>query len=174
MRTEVIPTERTLTTLGRGREEAHLDLLLAELIRKLDDRVPRSLAHRLAVDVDVVDKVDLATGVDCDLVAGADGQTRVVARAEVHDTLARSRVGLLINRAGNGELVLRRARVERLTSGELGRVIVDRGSLRTRRYVRASRGGDTVPDVRTCDRVGVVRLDVEYLRWRLDPLSVHL
>lgn len=158
----------TLTALGRRREEADLDLLLAQLVRELDDRVPRALAYRPAVLVEVVDEVDLATRVDRDLVARADAQARVVPRAKVHDALARGRVRLLVDGARDGELVLR---VDRELGAvlQLRGVVVHRGRLAARRHVRARRGRDTVLDVRTRDGVGVVRLDVEH-----DGHNVHV
>lgn len=151
-----------LTTLGRGREEAYLDLLFAELVCELDDRVPCALADRLAEDIDVVNEVNLASSIDSDLVAGADRQTRIVARTEVHDALACSRVRLFIGVTGDGKLVLRRVRVQSLTSGKLCRIVVNRRGLCARGNVRAGGGRDTVPDVRACYRVGVVWLDVEH------------
>ena len=138
----------TLTTLGRRREERELDLLLAEFVRKFDDRVPGALVDGLAVLVEVVDEVDLASCVDRNLVARADAQARVVVGSEVHDALPCSGIGLFVNRARNRQLRLR-------ISGELGavlqlvRVIVDRRGLRARGNVGSGGGGDAVLDVRT-------------------------
>ena len=152
----------TLTTLRRGREESDLDLLLAELVRQLDHRVPRPFVHGLAEDVDVVDEVDLSARIDCDLVARPNRQARVVARTEVHDALARRRISLLIDRARDGQFVLgRSSRQVRLTGGELGRVDIDSWRLRTRRHIGASGGRDTVLDVRAGYGIGVERLDIE-------------
>ena len=103
--------------------------------------------------------MDLASGVDCDLVARADGEAGVVVRPVVHDGLARRGVGLLIERARDGELA-RGASAE--VVAQMGGLHVDRGGLRTGRDVRARRGRDAVLDVGTRERVRVERLDVEY------------
>ena len=47
--------------------------------------------------------MDLAARVNHDLIAGSSGQTRIVVGAKVHHTLARGRVRLFIESAGNGE-----------------------------------------------------------------------
>lgn len=136
-----------LTTLGRRREERKLDLFLAEFVREFDDRVPSRWVDGLAVLVEVVEEVNLASGVDCDLVARTDAQARIVVRAEIHDALSCSGIGLLIDRARNRQFRLS-------IGGELGavlqlvRVIVDCWGFCARRHIGAGSGRDAVLDVR--------------------------
>lgn len=93
-----------LTSLrGRG-EETDLDLFLAEFIGKLDDSIPGTLSDRLAENIKIINEMNLASLINGDLVAGTDAQTGVVVRTIVHETFAGGRVGLFIERAGNGQL----------------------------------------------------------------------
>lgn len=95
---------RSLTSLrGRG-EEADLDLFLAKFIGKFVDGGPGTRTDGLAVDIKIIDKMDLATLIDGDLIAGTDAETGVVVGAVVHETFARSGVGLLVEGAGNRQL----------------------------------------------------------------------
>ena len=59
----------------------------------------------LAVLLDIIEKVNFASGINSDLVARTNAETRVVTRTVVHDTFASGRISLFINRARNRELV---------------------------------------------------------------------
>lgn len=48
--------------------------------------------------------MNFSTGVNGDLIAGTDGEARVVVGPVVHETFARRRVGLLVESAWYGEL----------------------------------------------------------------------
>jgi hypothetical protein len=166
------------TSLRCGREEANLNLFLAKLIGELGDRVPgtkyRSIpsnatlksaydiprTNSLAVLVDIIDQVDLASSVDGDLIPWADTETRVVARTEVHDALASSRVGLFVKSAGDGKFA---SNIGSQTGDVLQvlRVHQHSGRLSARRNVRASGRRDPVLDVGSGRRIGVEGLDIE-------------
>ena len=114
----------------------------------------------LPVLLEVIEQVNLASGVDGDLIARRDAETRIVVRAEVHDAFACGRISLFVNRARNGELL---ADPSCQIAGilELRGVDIERGRLGTRGDVGAGGGRNTVLDVGTRDRIGVERLDVE-------------
>ena len=83
----------------------------------------------LAVLVKVVNEVNLASGVDRDLVARTDAQAWVVVWTEIHDALPCSGIGLLIDRTRDRQLRLS-------IGGKLGvvlqlvRVVVNRRGFR--------------------------------------------
>jgi hypothetical protein len=93
------------STLGGRREEANLDLLLAQFIGKLIDGVPRLWTHRFSVFVEVIEEVDFASGIDGDLIARADRQTRVVVGTEIHETFTSCGIGLLVEGLGDGDAI---------------------------------------------------------------------
>ena len=95
-----------LTALRSRGEKPNLVLLLAEFIGKLNDGVPGTLTDRLAINIEVIYKVNLSSSVDSNLVSGPDGQSWVIARAIVHERFASSRVGLFIDSARNRKLLL--------------------------------------------------------------------
>jgi hypothetical protein len=78
----------------------------------LNDSIPRTLANRVAVSIQIVYKVDLAGSVDSNLIAGTNLETWVVAGSEVLERLTGGRVGLFINSAGNRKLLLNTPRGE--------------------------------------------------------------
>lgn len=94
-----------LTSLRRRREECHLDFLLAKFIAELVDRTPCALADSFAELVQIIEQMDLAGCIYCNLVAARDTETRVVSGAEVHDALACCRISLFIDGAWNGKLL---------------------------------------------------------------------
>jgi len=147
--------------LWGGREESDLNLFLAEFIGELNDRVPGPGTDGSTVLVQVVDQVDLSTSIDSDLVAGTNGQTRVVARPEVHKALAGGRVSLFVEGARDGELGVN-GRLEASHRTEVGGLDEDGGGLGARGNIGAGGGGDTVLDVGARHRVGVEGLDVEH------------
>lgn len=155
-----------LTSLGSGREETNLDFLLAELVSKPGDGFPGAAADGVPVRIKVINKVDLASSVNSDLVAGANAQTRAVVRAKVHETFASRRISLLINGTWDGKLGREALRCrEKVRIGDTAEdrlVDVDGRGLSSRGNVRTSRGRDTVLDVGPRNGVGVVRLDVEH------------
>lgn len=169
---------RTRTSLRGGREETNLNLFLAKLIGELGDCAPgtkyRSIpsnallkgvydipgTNSLAILVDIIDKMDLSSSVDGDLIPGTDAETRVVTRAEVHDTLASSRVGLFVKGAGDRKFA---PNIGSQTSDGLQvlRVDQDSGSFSARGNVGAGGGRDPVLDVGAGSGIGVEGLDVE-------------
>lgn len=107
--------------------------------------------------------MDFASGIDSDLIPWTDAQTRVVARTKIHNTLASSRVGLLIKSAGNGQP----ARDISFEAGHGLQVVgfnVDSGGISSRGNVGAGSRRDTVLDIGAGDRIGVEWLDVEHDR----------
>lgn len=110
--------------------------------------------------LEVIDEVDLASGVDGNLIARRDAETRIVVRAEVHDALASGRISLLVDRARNGQL-LSDAGCQVAGILELCGVDIESGRLGTRGDVGTGGGRNTVLDVGTSDGIGVERLDVE-------------
>lgn len=60
-------------------------------------------ANGLLILSKIIDEMDLAARINHDLIAGSDAQTRVVVGAKVHHALARGRVRLFIESAGNWE-----------------------------------------------------------------------
>lgn len=120
-----------LTALGCRREETEFDLLLAQFVREFDDRVPSALVDGLAVLVKVIEKMNLAPGVDCNLVARANAQARAIVRTEVHDALACSGIGLFVDCARDGQLCLSIGG-KLSTVLQLVRVVVNRRGVRAR------------------------------------------
>ena len=101
--------------------------------------------------------MNLPSSIDSDLIAGGNGQTRVVSRTVVHETFASGRISLFVDCALEGDLLgysgLEIARVwfvhEKKIRGVGTRSDVGTGSRKT------------VFQVGTGDRVGMERLDVE-------------
>ena len=110
--------------------------------------------------LEVIDEVDLASRVDGDLIARRDAETRVVVRAEVHDTFAGGRISLLVDCAGNGQL-LADACGEIAGILELRGVDIESRRLGTRGDVGACSGRNTVLDVGTSQGIRMEGLDVE-------------
>ena len=77
--------------------------------------------------------MDTASHTDFDIVLVPDGETRVVTRAKVDETLASSRVGLLVECAEERELARDATQigVERTTNG-----LHDQGSIGSRHAAR--------------------------------------
>ena len=92
-----------LTSLGSGREKGNLDLLLPQLVGKLGDGIPGTFANGFLVLSEIIDEVYLSSGIDSDLITGANAETRVISRAKVHDAFAGCRVGLLVEGALYGK-----------------------------------------------------------------------
>lgn len=88
---------------GRGKE-SNFDLFLAQLVRKLVHRVPSASTDCLLVLLEIINEMDLSTCVHGDLIPRADDEARVVVRPEVHEALARSRVGLFVHHSDNRKL----------------------------------------------------------------------
>ena len=109
---------------------------------------------------EIINEMDLASLVDGDLVARTDAQTGVVAGTIIHETFASGRVGLLIERAGNRQL-LSDTCLDVVLIEERGSIDIDGGGLCSRRNIGTSGGGDTVLDVGASEGVSVERLDVE-------------
>lgn len=104
--------------------------------------------------------MNFSGSVNGDLVAGANAETRVVSGAKVHDTFTRGRVGLLVQRAVDGEPI-GDARWECAARTDVGGLDIHGGGLRAGGHIRSCGGGDAVLDVGAGDRVGVEGLDVE-------------
>ena len=101
--------------------------------------------------------MDLSSGINCNLVAGGDSQTRIVSRTVVHETFAGSRISLFVDCTLEGNLLgysglevsciwfIHKKNVRRLRAGgDIGT-----GGRKTVFYVGAS------------ERFGVERLNVE-------------
>jgi len=76
-----------------------LIFFLAQFIRQFDHGVPSARSNGLAIYLEIIDKVNLASLINGDLVSGTDAQTGVVIRTIVHETFASGGIGLLIERA---------------------------------------------------------------------------
>jgi hypothetical protein len=94
----------TLTSLWGRREESYLDLLFTELIRQFSDTPPGGFAHCVFKLVEIIEEMNFAAGVDCNLITSSDAETGVVARTKVHDALASGGISLLIYCARDREL----------------------------------------------------------------------
>ncbi len=105
--------------------------------------------------------MDLAARINHDLIAGSDAQTRVVVGAKVHHTLARGRVRLFIESAGDGETTSN-ARLNARHRLDVRRVDIHCRGLRARGDIGTCRGRDAVLDVGARDRIRLEWLDVEY------------
>src|SRR5258707_4994688 len=118
-----------LTALRSRREESNLELFLAEFISKLNDSVPGTCPDRVAVDIEIIYKVNLSTNINGNLISGTDGQAWVVSGAIVHECLASSRVGLFIDSAWKRKLLLNASRGKQPCSPvEYGRINIYRWS----------------------------------------------
>ena len=104
--------------------------------------------------------MDLATCINQNLVTRTDAETGIVAGSEMHETFARSRVGLLIESAGNRKATAN-VRLQAGHGFQVGRLDVDSGSFSSRGNVGTGGGRDAVLDIRPGDGVGVERLDIE-------------
>lgn len=94
-----------LTSLGSGGEERDFDFFLPQFVGQFDDRVPGTLADCLSVIIQVIEKMNFASGIDCNLVTGTDAKTGVITRTKVHDALAGSRISLLVKSTLDGQAV---------------------------------------------------------------------
>jgi hypothetical protein len=95
-----------LTALRSWREESDLVFFLAKFIGKLNDSIPGTLADGVAISIKIIYKVYLSSSIDSDLIPGTDAKSWVIARAIVHERFASGFVGLFIDSAGNGKLLL--------------------------------------------------------------------
>lgn len=66
------------TSLGSRREETNLDFLLAELVGEPSDSFPGTAADRVSIRIEVINEVNFSSGVNSNLVARANAQSRVV------------------------------------------------------------------------------------------------
>lgn len=154
------------TSLGSRREETNLDFLLAELVSEPSDSFPGTAADRVSIRIEVINEVDFASGVNGNLVARANAQSRIVVRTKVHETFAGRRISLFIDCAGDWKLrresLRHREKVGIGDVAENGVVDIDSRCLCSRGDIGAGGGRDSVLDVRPRHRVSVVRLDVEH------------
>jgi len=82
-----------------NREIGHSDLITSLWGKHLPG------PNGLFVVIEIVDQVNFASGVDGYLIARTDTKTRVISRAKVHDGLASSGIGLLVEGARDRETV---------------------------------------------------------------------
>lgn len=94
--------------------------------------------------------MDFSTSIHGDLVAGPDRQTWVIVGAKVHEALACGRIGLLVQRAWDRELVAD-AWLQGVVVQKWRGVHVDCGCFSTRRDVGTGRRGDAMFDVGACE-----------------------
>lgn len=97
-----MPHQRDSTALRRRRKERDLRIIRLQLVRVLQHAVPRPIMHGIPVALQTRHELRLPANIRLDTITEADRQSRIMPGSEMHDALARSRVGLLVDVSGDG------------------------------------------------------------------------
>ena len=113
------------------------------------------------VFIQIIEEMDLPSGIDGNLIAGADRKTRVVIGAIIHQAFADGGVRLLVQGARNGESTSATVGNTHFSGLDVRCFNKYSGRLRPRRHIASCRRRDAVLDIGPRNRVRLPLLDVE-------------